>query len=140
VGRTDVNDTSVLLLLSHGRTKALFTGDLNMALGAHLAQEGSRIEADILKVPHHGAESVAPNAFFDRVAPRLALAPCPTTLWSSDRNQRVREHLRGKGVETLVSGLNGDVAVRLGSRGYSATVEKATPGLRLAGYSAGGGS
>jgi competence protein ComEC len=132
VGRTDVNDTSAILLLVHGRTKALFTGDLNRALGAHLARSGSRLEADILKVPHHGAESVAPNEFFDRVAPRLALAPSPTTLWQSDRNRRVREHLEARGVETLVSGLHGTVTVRLRADRFAAEVERKTDGLRLA--------
>ncbi len=127
VGRTDVNDTSVILLLTHGRTKALFTGDLNGAMGAYLARNGRRIEANILKVPHHGAEGVAPNEFFDRVAPTLALAPSPSALWQSDRNRRVREHLQAMGVETLVSGLHGNVTVRLGEKSYAATAERRTP-------------
>lgn len=132
VGRTDVNDTSVILLLTHGKTKALFTGDLNQALGAYLARKGSRLEAHILKVPHHGAESVAPNEFFDRVAPRLALAPSPPSLWLSDRNRRVRQYLQAKGVETLVSGMNGAVTVRLRGDGYVAAVERSIDGPRLA--------
>lgn len=121
IGRTDVNDTSVILRLTHGRLKALFTGDLNQAMGAYLAQTGMGLEADILKVPHHGAEGVAPNEFFDRVAPTLALAPAPTGLWQSPRNRRVREHLRAMGVLTLVNGLDGEVTVRLGLEGYTTT-------------------
>lgn len=129
VGRTDVNDTSVIMLLTHGRMKALFTADLNGALGAYLARSGARIEANILKVPHHGADSVAPNEFFDRVAPQLALAPSPSALWLSDRNRRVREHLQAMGVETLVNGLHGEVTVRIGTEAYAAVVERKTPGL-----------
>ena len=129
IGRTDVNDTSAILLLTHGRTKALFTGDLNGPLGTYLARHGSRLDAQILKVPHHGAEGVAPNEFFDRVAPRLALAPSPPSLWQSDRNRRVREHLQSMGVETLVNGFHGAVTVRLRADAYVATVERRTPGL-----------
>jgi competence protein ComEC len=130
IGRTDVNDTSVILLLTHGPTKALFTGDLNAAMGAYLARHAARIQANILKVPHHGAEGVAPNEFFDRVAPQLALVPAPASLWQSDRNRRVREHLQVMGVETLVNGLHGDVTVRLGAAGYRAGVERPTAGLQ----------
>jgi competence protein ComEC len=130
IGRTDVNDTSVILLLTHGPTKALFTGDLNLSMGTYLARNGAHLQADILKVPHHGAEGVAPNEFFDRVAPQLAMAPSPLALWQSERDRRVREHLQSMGVETLVNGLHGDVTVRLGTRGYTANVERPTAGLR----------
>jgi competence protein ComEC len=130
IGRTDINDTSVILRLTHGRIKALFTGDLNQAMGAYLARNGVGLEANILKVPHHGAESVAPNEFFDRVAPTLALAPAPAGLWQSERNRRVREHLRSMGVATLVNGLDGDVTVRLGLDAY--TTVRGGPGVDIA--------
>jgi beta-lactamase superfamily II metal-dependent hydrolase len=124
IGKTDINDTSIILLLTHGPTRVLFTGDLNQRMGAYLAQNGERLEAQILKVPHHGAEGVAPNEFFDRVAPVLALAPAPPALWQSDRNRRVREHLQAMGVETLVSGLQGEVTVRLLPTGFETHVQK----------------
>ncbi len=130
IGPTDVNDTSVILRLTHGHLKVLFTGDLNQAMGAYLARSGVGLQADILKVPHHGAEGVAPNEFFDRVAPTLALAPAPTGLWQSERNRRVREHLRSMGVPTLVNGLEGDVTVRLGLDRY--TTARGGPGANIA--------
>ncbi|MFT3867885.1 MAG: MBL fold metallo-hydrolase [Nibricoccus sp.] len=111
IGRTDVNDTSMLLRLRHGRIKALFTGDLNTALGTWLATSDFDLRADLLKVPHHGTDGLAPNEFFDRVAPKAALVPSPRDLWYSLRSKRAREYFTTRKIPTYVSGLHGDVKV-----------------------------
>ncbi|MGA3085452.1 MAG: MBL fold metallo-hydrolase [Thermodesulfobacteriota bacterium] len=111
VGKTDINDTSLIMLLTHGKIKALFTGDLNYPIGEYLSVEGQKIEADILKIPHHGAEQAAPNDFFNRVQPKTALVPTPKNIWLSDRCKRIREYLEQKKVDTYVTGLHGDVTV-----------------------------
>lgn len=124
IGRTDVNDTSILLRLSVGPTRALFTGDLNHALGAHLAQSDFDLKADVLKVPHHGVEGAAPNSFFDRVGASAALVPGPRKLWESERADRIRGYFDGKKIPTYVSGLHGDVIVTLTEKGYEIETER----------------
>jgi competence protein ComEC len=121
VGRTDVNDTSVVLALEYGKTRVLFTGDLNAALGAYLAAEARDLKADILKVPHHGTESVAPDELFDRVGPSVALVPSPKALWLSSRSERVRRYFQAHETRTYVNGLDGPVSVRIGTDGYEVT-------------------
>lgn len=111
LGRTDINDSSVLARLTVGPHKVLFTGDLNLRLGQYLADHPAGMKADILKVPHHGTEGVAPNAFFDRVGARLALVPAPKTLWVSDRSKRIREYFAAKRVPVFVSGESGEVRI-----------------------------
>jgi competence protein ComEC len=125
IGRTDVNDTSLILRLSYGTQRALFTGDLNEPMGAWLAANGRGLEADILKVPHHAATGVAPNAFFRRVRARVALVPAPRELWESERDARVRDELRSAGVDVWVNGLHGNVTVLLGRRGFEVRAEAA---------------
>jgi len=111
VGRTDINDTSILLRLRHGNIKALFTGDLNNSLGTWLATSDLDLGADLLKVPHHGTEGLAPDSFFDRVAPKAALVPSPIELWYSLRSKRAREYFRERNIPTYVSGVDGTVKV-----------------------------
>ena len=113
VGKTDINDTSMIMKLVYGNTSILFAGDLNVKLGSFFVQYPYNVKADILKVPHHGAESVAPNAFFDAVSPELALVPAPKDLWLSDRSKRIRDYFSSKKIPVLVSGINGDVTVIL---------------------------
>lgn len=126
VGETDINDTSILLRLSHGKTRALFTGDLNQTLGAYLATSDFDLKADVLKVPHHGTEGVAPNEFFQRVGAKAALVPAPTELWHSLRSKRVRDFFAEAGVPTYVSGMHGHVVVHLAADGFE--VETQRPG------------
>ena len=119
IGKTDVNDTSIILRVFFGNTRILFTGDLNNPLGAYLAQSDLDLKADLLKVPHHGTEGAAPNEFFDRVGAKAVLIPSPKHLWQSARSMRIRNYFREKNVPTYVSGIDGTVRVTLTKDGYS---------------------
>jgi beta-lactamase superfamily II metal-dependent hydrolase len=124
VGLTDTNDTSIVLRLTHGATRVLFTGDLNAPLGGWLAASGIDVHADLLKVPHHGTEGCAPNSFFDRVGASAAFVPSPAGLWFSDRSARIRDYFAAHGTPAYVSGVHGDVSVDLGSTAYTITAER----------------
>jgi competence protein ComEC len=123
IGMTDVNDTSMIVRLSHGPTRALFTGDLNHNLGAWLATSEFDLKADLLKVPHHGTEGVAPNEFFDRVGAKAALVPSPRALWESARSMRVRNYFIDHGVPAYVSALRGNVTATMTAQGYTIATE-----------------
>ena len=123
IGKTDVNDTSIIIRLSHGATRALFTGDLNSRLGAWLASGHFDITADLLKVPHHGTEGGAPNAFYARVNPKVALVPSPKKLWFSERSKRIRSYFADQKIPTYVSGVDGNVVVTMTTKGFSIQAE-----------------
>lgn len=124
IGETDVNDTSIVMRLSHGATRVLFTGDLNHSLGAWLARGDLDIRADLLKAPHHGAEGTVPNEFYDRVQPRAVLVPSPRALWESARSMRTRNYFLERKVPTYVAGIHGTVVVTLTASGYSIEKER----------------
>lgn len=114
VGKTDVNDTSVILRLTNKNSHVLFTGDLNSPLGTYLAATGDPdLKAELLKVPHHGTEGAAPNEFFDLVAPRLAIVPSPRGLWDTPRSRRIRRYFETKKIPTYVTGAESDFRVIL---------------------------
>ncbi|MFH1476523.1 MAG: polysaccharide deacetylase family protein [Verrucomicrobiota bacterium] len=112
-GETDINDMSAIMLLTCGKTKVLFTGDLNAPIGRHLVknQTAIPIRADILKAPHHGTEGTADNDFFQAVNPDVIVVPAPVSLWQSDRSQRIRKLMDAK--RCLVNGADGDITVRI---------------------------
>lgn len=113
VGRTDINDTSLIMLLTHKDYKFLFTGDLNRRLGQYLADNATDIQADVLKVPHHGTEGLAPNDFFKAVNPKYAMVPSPKHLWCSDRSKRPRTWFADNNVATFVNGFAGNTQVQV---------------------------
>ncbi len=118
VGGTDINDTSLIMRLEVGDTSVLLPGDLNKRLGAWIAKQDADLSATILKAPHHGVESAAPNSFLDRVAAEVALVPVSAPPWQGERGERMRRYFESRGVPVFVNGLHGHVTVRLRPDGY----------------------
>lgn len=113
-----INDTSLIGRLEVGPVKVLFTGDLDEPLSNWLVlHHRDELKADILKVPHHGADRTATYDFFTAVAAPVALVPAPYDLWCSDRDGRVRNLLLQKKTELFVNGVNGDVYVHMNDDG-----------------------
>lgn len=125
VGPTDVNDTSLILALSHQGTRVLLTGDLNERLGAYLSENHREaIRADLIKVPHHGGVGIAPVEFFEAVGAKAALVPAPGWLWKTPNTQRVREFFGRKRTPVYVNCLHGHVRVFLSKGAYRIETER----------------
>lgn len=64
------NNRSCVLLVN-GRHRLLLPGDIEISRESRLvAEHGSRLEADLLVVPHHGSATSSSVGFIERVAPR----------------------------------------------------------------------
>jgi hypothetical protein len=90
-----VNDSSVVLKVTHGATRVLLTGDImakarsapasdppEHSEGRLLNREAGSpglLRADLLKVPHHGSETSSSDAFIAAVAPRMAVVSSAVT-------------------------------------------------------------
>ncbi len=75
---TDVEDNSVVLLLSHGVTHWLFTGDITSQgeaeIAARVLGSGEPLPSlDVLKVTHHGSASGSSAPFLALVRPTRAI-------------------------------------------------------------------
>lgn len=123
VGKTWINDTSIVLRFTHGRIRALFTGDLDRQLGTWLARSNVDVSADILKVPHHGGEGHPPNDFYDKVSPRAALVSVSKQLWTEPRCARMRSYLIERAIPTYLTGIDGHVTVEMHDGGFSISTE-----------------
>ena len=106
----DVNDLSLIMKWTINRATVLFTGDLNMKVGTVLSDD-PRMASDFLKMPHHGARSLAPNDFLDRVDPGYVLVPGPKWIWCGERGARPREWVEKKMLPVWVNGIDGHVRV-----------------------------
>jgi competence protein ComEC len=63
----DLNEESVVLLVSYGTTRLLFTGDAGLPVEARLAGRVGHV--DLLKVGHHGSRSATSDAWLSELAP-----------------------------------------------------------------------
>ena len=69
----DVNDDSLVLKLSYGEVDILFTGDIERKGELRLIESGQNLEAEFLKVPHHGSRTSSSPQLLDTVRPRYAI-------------------------------------------------------------------
>lgn len=69
----DVNDASVVVRLSIGEKDVLFTGDAEALSEHELVANGANVEAEILKVGHHGSRSSSSEELLERVSPKWAV-------------------------------------------------------------------
>ena len=106
----DVNDLSLIMQWSIKNTTILFPGDLNKKVGAVLSND-PRMRSTFLKMPHHGATSLAPNEFFDQVNPDYVLVPGPKWVWCGERGARARDWVEKKQLPVWVNGIDGHIKV-----------------------------
>jgi competence protein ComEC len=69
----ETNDASVVILLTHGLNRFLFTGDIDSRIEATVVARGTPVASHILKVGHHGSASSSSAAFLAAVGARDAV-------------------------------------------------------------------
>ncbi len=67
------NTSSVVLLLQHGSSSFLLTGDIEAETEQLLVQSARELQADVLKVAHHGGAGSTTQEFLSAVDPSFAV-------------------------------------------------------------------
>ena len=108
--QVDINEQSVVLLVTYGATRILLTGDAGAPTEAHLAGRVGRVT--LLKVGHHGSRGATSARWLDELAPADAVIsvgrgnryghPAPETL----------ERLRSRGITVLRTDERGTITWR----------------------------
>ena len=69
----DFNNDSLVLKLTYGDVRILFTGDIGRKVELRLVESGENLRAEIVKVPHHGSKTSSSAEFLDAVRPQYAV-------------------------------------------------------------------
>lgn len=72
----DTNNYSIVLRITFGSKSFLFTGDAEDTAEEDILTKGYTIEADVLKIGHHGSHSSTTKAFLKKVSPEYAVISC----------------------------------------------------------------
>lgn len=75
------NDNSIVLMTELGGENWLFTGDISIEVESDLIEAYPSLQADILKVGHHGSHTSTSESWIEQLNPRFALI-------SAGRNNR----------------------------------------------------
>lgn len=69
----DINNYSVVIRFSYLQTSFLFTGDAEYLSEQDMLNSGHLLQADILKIGHHGSKSSTSSLFLQAVNPTIAV-------------------------------------------------------------------
>jgi competence protein ComEC len=120
----DLNSNSLVLLLPINQVTFLFMGDADKAAEATIIAAGLPLDADILKVGHHGSSSSSGPAFLALVSPAVAVYcagignsyghPSPVTITA----------LHNVGAQVYGTDINGTIAITTDGITYTVRTTK----------------
>lgn len=113
--RLTENDLSLVLRVSYGETSMLFTGDIEKLAEKRLVTGDASLQAQILKVAHHGSDTSSAHPFLEKVGARYAVV----SAGERKREQRALNALRRLGAEVYNTAEAGDVTFYFTRRGVS---------------------
>lgn len=110
-GGSQENANSVVLRLSYGNFAMLFTGDAEFETEALLMKAGLPLNAQVLKVGHHGSRHATSGRFLETVNPQAALISCGADNRYAHPAQPTLDRLRRANVNVWRTDLSGELAV-----------------------------
>jgi competence protein ComEC len=106
----EANDRSIVLAATTPAGRILLTGDIEAPAQHRLMTSGAPIQADIMKVPHHGSRTTT-SEFIAAVHPRLALVSVGAHNTFGHPNPGLLSELAALSVSAVRTDQRGDVLV-----------------------------
>lgn len=105
----DDNANSLVLKISCRGKKFLFTGDINTESENIILQSGKNIDADVMKIAHHGSKNSTGAEFTEKVSPRYAVISALKNNSYGHPDRGVLDRLQKANCRVLRTDINGYV-------------------------------
>lgn len=115
------NDRSLVLRVDWAGWRVLLAGDIEAAAEASLLEAGLSLQADVLKVAHHGSDTSTSAAWLAQVRPRVAVISVGRRNGYGHPHGPVLQRLHDAGSVVVRTDLHGAVWMRLDPRGLDVT-------------------
>lgn len=121
----NMNNTSLVLMLHYGSFKMLLTGDAEAPVEDALQQKyGTALQADVLKVGHHGSKTSSYWPFISKVKPKYALISCGDFSIYKHPNKNVVGSLKHLGAKVLTTHDHGTLTVTTDGKSFDVLTER----------------
>jgi len=131
VQRPQPDDASLVLRIRIGNQSVLLTSDIEREGEAALLRRPEAIQAQVLKVPHHGARSSSGEAFVAAVRPEVAVVSVGYLNRFSHPHPEVVERYVASGIRLLRTDLDGAISVELTPEGIRAWGRREAPEWKM---------
>lgn len=127
----DTNNNSIVLRLSYGSIDFLFTGDAEKEAEASILGAGLIVQANILKVGHHGSRSSSAR-LLDAVRPKVAIYMAGEDNRYGHPHEETITALTKVGAEIYGTDIHGTITITTDGKIYERHLEKQAPPVTLA--------
>lgn len=110
--KENINNQSVVLIGKYGKLVWMFTGDIEFEREEQLLRDYPGLEADVLKVAHHGSSSSTTEKFLEQIGPEYALISVGETNRFNHPHDEVLSRLKENTSETYRTDLHGSIHYR----------------------------
>jgi competence protein ComEC len=115
----DVNNNSIVLRFTYGRSSLLLTGDAGTAAEDEILQADMQVRSSVLKLAHHGSRDASSEAWLDEVRPRAAIISVGGNNPFGHPSRAVLEALSTRGIRVYRTDRHGAVIVSFSRDGFS---------------------
>ncbi len=107
----DTNDNSLVTMIEFGETKVLFMGDAESTVESAIAQKNN-LQADILKIGHHGSKNATSRAFLNAVNPNVCVIQCGKNNSYGHPHEETMKRLEKTGVPVMRTDESGTIILK----------------------------
>ncbi len=120
---SQANDRSVVMRITYDEVSVLLTGDAEAPAEAQMLARGVPLQAQILKVAHHGSDSSSGDVFLRAVAPEQALLSVGEANPYGHPTQATLERLTASGAQIWRTDREGAIVVSTDGKTYRLVAE-----------------
>lgn len=107
----EMNDSSVVIRVIYGENKFLFQGDAEKASETDILEAGFSVQADVIKLGHHGSKTSSSEKYLRAVSPKLAIISCGENNSYKLPSESTLQRLSALGIDYRRTDRNGTVVV-----------------------------
>lgn len=112
------NNESVVMMLKYGETEILLTGDIEARAERQIIMNNAALDADILKIAHHGSKTSTTEEFVYEVSPQIAIIQVGANNRYGHPTQEILSRLENFGIRYYRTDIDGNIMVISDGQNY----------------------
>lgn len=112
-----LNNNAIVAKLHYNNFSMLFTGDIEKEAEDAISEENINLQADILKVAHHGSKTSTTVNFLNKVKPKIALIGVGKNNNFGHPSQETLNNLKDKKIAIYRTDLYGEIEIMVNNKG-----------------------
>jgi competence protein ComEC len=115
----DLNDNSIVLKITNGKTSVLLMGDAGIKIEDQIISSQKDLKSNILKVGHHGSRHSSGKKFIEEVSPDIAIISLAKDNSYGYPHQNPIRYLTESGSRIMQTDKEGTITIRVDDSGIT---------------------